>query len=662
MTDAEKKDLIKRLGAKSNRAFDDRYSEDNRKWFVEKIIESLPWKTTAAADIESKTKDIITKAGVLLNGRIKKGFSAGSLAIDWKVYDQLKSRTQIIYGMIAMYPQFLDAANENYFDFILERRFRSIQRMNFYVNPNKVRGVFEYHDPPEKMQVNKDPTPSKSSQTFWKGEQDGSMPFILSDAGKLDPVLAVGNLFNKKPTHSERNLFACDPVATILHMDALLAAKDGDKLLKALVSVGDHYLKIDNPLGHFANHILGQRLVAVNSARVDAQVNAGKHVDIEVGRVGPIVAFVDPNLRTEEALRDDNFLSLPTPNSFMIVQEDVHEVVTIDAVNPVTRMARVASIKNSYKPGAKIYVTRKLLPFYGTLPFHFITDSRPDRALFEQMTIKAVDLQVGDHVYVINHPLYRIFYPNGAWGGEHSFISEIGSRDSTSSVFRDALKLGGHGVENKSLLGMCTEMLDYINIVLATMQALTKIHLNYLKDNGRATTAKVTFIERVEPTTGTSTAKMNVFEYRVPYTYSVVTNGRKKTNTKTKGFVIKEQAATPDSAFEIFNNDGTDSIVDATHPRPDAFLGVVFIGSAPAERFTLSKWATPYFNAATVKQEALPLFAKDNKTPTVLTFEDLVKAKPFMTTDDVGDVYVTRPRVDFSNAAYKKFLQDKGAI
>ncbi len=32
-----------------------------------------------------------------------------------------------------------------------------------------------------------------------------------------------------------------------------------------------------------------------------------------------------------------------------------------------------------------------------------------------------------------------------------------------------------------------------------------------------------------------------------------------------------------------------------------------------------------------------------------------------MATDDVGDVYVTRPRVDFS-ATYQKFLQDNGAI
>ena len=79
-------------------------------------------------------------------------------------------------------------------------------------------------------------------------------------------------------------------------------------------------------------------------------------------------------------------------------------------------------------------MTKTIQPFYATLPQHFLSDTRPNRALFEQLTVKAADLQVGDHVYVLNHPLYRIFYPAGIWGGEHSFISEIGSRDTTGSA------------------------------------------------------------------------------------------------------------------------------------------------------------------------------------------------------------------------------------
>jgi hypothetical protein len=102
---------------------------------------------------------------------------------------------------------------------------------------------------------------------------------------------------------SGRNLFACDPVATILHMDALREAKKPDDLMKALVSVGDHYLKIDNPLGHFANDQDGQRLVVVSSAKADK----GNHVDIAVGKIGPILEFIQQKL-TPEMLGDDTYI------------------------------------------------------------------------------------------------------------------------------------------------------------------------------------------------------------------------------------------------------------------------------------------------------------------------------------------------------------------
>jgi hypothetical protein len=57
--------------------------------------------------------------------------------------------------MIAMHPEFRDPANSDYFDFILERRFRSIQRMTFYVNPffDKPGNVFAYPDREKKEKM-----------------------------------------------------------------------------------------------------------------------------------------------------------------------------------------------------------------------------------------------------------------------------------------------------------------------------------------------------------------------------------------------------------------------------------------------------------------------------------------------------------------------------
>jgi hypothetical protein len=640
VTDAEKETLIKKLGAMSNKAFDPRYDKENRRWFVGKIIDSLLSQKVPDADVEKKTNDVIAASSKALKSRITKGFSEGRLANRWKLYDKLTSRTQIIYGMIALHQEFLDPANADYFDFILERRFRSVQRMAFFVNPNNERNVFAYPTPPEKMKVN------KHAALLWSGVRDGSLPFILTASGKADPMNAVEQLF-KKNRAADRNLFACDPVATILHLDALRGAKNPDSLLKALVPVGDHYLKIDAPTGHFGNFPEGQRLVAVTSA----PATAGTDVEIALGRVGPILALIQNKLSNTQ-LSTDAFIPFPG-NLFMIVLGDLSESFLISGVNPVTKKIKLSSLKKNFAAGAKIYAIRTALPLYGTLPFHFITDSRADRALFEQISVKSADLQVGDHVYVLNHPLYLKYYPEGAWGGEHSFISEIGSRDSGASVFQTALKVEGHGL-NKTLLGMGDEMLEWINTVLGILQALTRIHIDNLKTNGRKTTAKVKFITRTE-----NNVSMNVFEYNMPYMHKLFREGRKE-ETITAGFVIKERASDP-NVFQVFNANGKDSTRAPVVPSPDVFLAVVFTGAGASQQFEVSKWAAPYFNVHTAKFEAQPLFENNNKTPKLLTFEDLAKSKPFIVTDDIGDAFVTRPRVDFS-APYQKFLKTIGAI
>jgi hypothetical protein len=658
MTDAEKKALIKKLGAESNKAFNSRYSGgDNRKWFVGKIIDALLARGILdKKNIERLTNEIITKSSAELKARIKKGFSAASLEDKWAKLDQVTSRTQIIYGMIAMHPEFLLPANADYFDFILERRFRSIQRMAFYVNPNDVRNVFAYPDlnldTPEKMKVNKNSM--VPPEPLWTGVANGSLPFILTSRGKLDPDKTVEELF-KQNKGSDRNLFGCDPVITILLMDALRRAKDPGKLLRALIAEGDHYLKIDSPAGHFANTRnalklpIGQRLVGVTSATA----SAGSHVDIEVGKIGLILSSIQDKL-TPDILRDDNYVSFQGGPFFMIVQGAAQERFMIDAVNPVTRMIRVANLTKTYNAGAKIYETRNNFPFYSTLPFHFLTDSRPDKALFEQQSVKSTDLQVGDHLFVINHPLYRMYYPAGAWGGEHSLISEIGSRDSAASIFQTTLKVGGHGLPFTTLLDMGNDMLAWINTVLGILQPLTRIHLDNLKTNGRTTTAEVKFLRRVE-----KTVSLNVFEYDMPYTHKLFREGGKK-QTITAGFVIKEPASDP-SVFKIFNANGKDSTLVPTTPAPDVILAVAFVGTSSDDPFAISKWAALYFNAQTSRFESQPLFEKDNKTPKLLTFDDLAKSKPFFVTDDIGDAYITRPRVNFS-PTYQTFLKNLGAI
>jgi hypothetical protein len=641
----DEKALIKKLGAKGGKAFDANYSPENRRWFVSKIIDFLESQAFPDSDIERLAKVFIAAATKAVNTRIKAGFSSGSLPNLWKDYDQLISRTQIIYGIAAMNPELLDAANSDYFDFILERRFRSIQRMAFFVNKNKERKIFGY--PSAKCgnikQVNKD-----AAASFWTPVGADKLPFILTASGKADPKTAAETLFNKKDDECERNLLPCDPVATILHMDALRAAKNEDKLLQALAAVGDHYLKIDNPLGHFANLFTGQRLVGITSAPMTA---TGTNVEIALSKVGHIIPFAQKQV-TAADLKKDAYI--PVDDTwFMIVLGADHHGFQINGVNPVSKKITARSLSKSYDAGAKVYATRAVLPMYQNLPHHFITDSRPTNALFEQLSVKSTELQVGDHVYVINHPLYLMFHPTGAWGGEHSFISEIGSRDTTGSIFRTDLKVEGHGL-SKNLLGMVNDMLEWINTILSRFHVMTRIHLKNLKANGRKTTSEVTFIP---PASG---GAFDFFEYDVPYDF--FDHRTKKSQHVSGGFVIRESANDPRNAFEIFNAESSDSTAVPSTPRPNVLYRIAFTGpSFPTGQFKVSNWGVEFYNEQSAKFGSQPLFEKDDKTPKLLTFDDLAKSKPFLVMDDAADAYVTRPRVSL-DPTYQTFLKNNGAI
>lgn len=663
MTGAEKKALIKKLGAKAKKnGFDDNYSQPNRAWFVGKIIDFLP-ATISAIDGEKKVRDAISGTAVLLKTHLKTGF-VPSLKLKYESYKQLISRTQIVYGLVAMHPQLLEPANAKYFKFLLERRFRALQRMCADVNPNGL--IFDYpndekHEP---MQVN------ASADTFWLETTPLGPPFLLTADGKAAPVDAIQNLFVPQGEHVLLNLFACDPALMSVLLDSLLASKNPQQLLTALIARGDHYIKIDNPGGHFAQEKTGQRLVGISSAIS----SSGQNVEIEVGRIGPFVS--GPSV-TQAQLLTDAFIPLPTPtadqpNRFLIVENGKAETFTISAFNPVQRRIRAVNLARSYQPGAKIYHTPRGNPLYQSLPVHVLTDDTPNKALFEQKSIPASDFQVGDHVYFVNHPLYREYYPTGAWTGEHSLLTEIGTRDSASSAFRSDLKLVGHGLEPMTLVAMSTDMLFWINRVIAMVQAVTRIHLRYLKAvknpaaNAefdlpaghalvRQTTSKVKFIQRMDNINNVPTA-VNLLEYKIPYPFKHLRKGKTVTIKNSKGFAIREKVASQDVAFQVFNNEAPDSST-----QPNTTVVAAYIGPPGGDTTKPSNWAIPFFSAATVEFARQPLFKPDDKTPIILTFDDLIKAKPLMVTDDKNDALVIRPRVDFSST-YQAFLTGNGAI
>jgi hypothetical protein len=58
----------------------------------------------------------------------------------------------------------------------------------------------------------------------------------------------------------------------------------------------------------------------------------------------------------------------------------------------------------------------------GVPPFHFLSDPRPQHGLFEQSLVRVEDLQPGDVVHVLGHPLTREKIPTSPFGGERCVI------------------------------------------------------------------------------------------------------------------------------------------------------------------------------------------------------------------------------------------------
>jgi hypothetical protein len=637
MDEKTKKALIKKISTKA--AFNSRYSEENRQWFAGKIIDSLLASGTPDAQAETKATDAIKKATTAVAAREKKGFGSGTLKAQWADYNELTSRVQIIYGTLAMNPLFLDGAHDAFLDFIIERRYRTVKRMVYFVNPNKKRQIFSYpFDGCVDFKVNKD------SQLFWESLHPAGgnrMPFGLNSGGQGSPMVAVDSIF-KKNKDCDKNIFPCDPVTTILHMDALQAAKDKDKFLKKLIAEGKHYLKIDHPFGHFGNFEGGAHLLGL----IMANVSAGNSVEIPVSRV---TAFMTDLLQKSFTfLTQDMFHNV----SFFcrINHANLTEVIEIQGVNPVQKKIKVKKLTNSYPAGAKIYSNNP--QFAGIPPFHFLTDSRPDKANFEQVAVNMDELQVGDHLFVSNHPLYQRYYPDGLWGGEQSFVIEIGGRRTAETAFDTGLKVAGHGLSN-TIIKMGEDLLSWINTVLGVIQEMTRIHLKHIKDHGTSSAAGVSVSTKL-----VNGVNHHVFEYDKPYTYKDWQF--QIDTTAVNGFVILQEGVV-ESEF-IIHNFFDKSFAD---PRKARQL-VSFLPSSltAATRFKVENWGLRFLNKNKSQTEDLPLFklASNNKqVPNFLTFADLKKTSPFLRLDENKDAFVTRPRVDF-DATYQKFLKDNGAI
>ncbi|MCP4720540.1 MAG: hypothetical protein GY860_13880 [Desulfobacteraceae bacterium] len=650
MTPAEKK-IIDKLSAKKKSAFSLRYSENNRRWFVWKIIQYYNSQGTPTAQIEAKTLQMIEKATAYLKTNYKGGFKTGSLKDEWPSFSDGRSRIQIIYGVIASHPKLMEQQHADYLKFIIERRFRMIKRMVYYVNPNEVRNIFAY---PSDSCQERVPNSSedeyynvfkvnKSAKNYWKYKIDNHKipPFFLSATGMTNPVEAIEKLFIKD-SGCDKNLMPCDPVMSSLHLDSLLEAKDKDKLLKQLVTEGDHYVTIDHPNMIYGNRENGARIYT----ELDASVNDGTPVDVRVRNIW--VFLEDEILKNSANKTRDEFLTLAKSVECHIVQGDTYERMEITAANPVQKKIRIKNLVNSYSTGAKIYKYYNCSP---APPYHILNDTRGDKALFEQKSLKANDLQVGDNLFVNNHPLYSTFFPQGAWSGEQSVITKISTRKITSTLLGNQMKVAGHGLEN-SLKAMINTMVVWMNLVGVITQEIVLKHLANIKANQFSTTSNV-FIKPVE----FDSVTYNILEYDEVYGYNDPRDGAPIFKS---GFVILQEKI-DSNFFAIYNWESKDSNIYNPIDQKIFFNGTVNNNNT---RYKPENYCFKFYDPQTGDVKEWNLFkASSSGTPINVTlgFDDIKAISAFMRLDADSHAYVVRPRVDFSTI-YQTYLKAVGVV
>jgi hypothetical protein len=418
-------------------------SKIGRRWFTEQILAFVtpghPTDAKAAATL------ILNKAKAMADSRAKA--PRASLIDDLKAPETKVIRTRIVYGVLGSNPAiFFDATpHEDVFNFLVERRFRIIQRMLSYINPNHIRNYVTYPAAgPPTAQV------SKETRTFWVGTSPDPAdatapkryPFVLTAAGKAAPKDAIEKLFTKHKDDADRTRIDCPAAAMLTHLDSLLVANDPEKLAKALAAVSPDYVAVDHAYGPLRQ--IGDRVPGGFTGWVPKLAGPGQNVDLSTF----MLPFGNPFDIVDQSGRLTVESTKVTRNSPLKPGQ-----VLIEASSLVESVMTIKNLPRAVSVGG--FLSEAGLP-----DFHAVSDPRPDKSLFERQFIKDTDLQTGDHIYVANHAFHRARLGNTIWNGEHSFVLD---------PWAGGLKkmtVTGHGVLTKTVEDVASTMLEEINVFL----------------------------------------------------------------------------------------------------------------------------------------------------------------------------------------------------
>lgn len=320
------------------------------------------------------------------------------------------------------------------------------------------------------------------------------------------------------------------------------------------------------------------------------------------------------------------------------------------------------------------------------LPIHFITSSWPcpsgphanppltflnDRtatALFVEDHVDPADLQVGDHVYVWNHPLYEYLHPLGDWRGEHAVVVACGNRK-----FNDGkgFLVSGHGTRPDvlTLAELRDQLWKIMNSLLNLVYAKAKIFLDYKA--GKLTGLNVTSQDHDFTDNQGNTVHTTIYLFQVHFEFSNYTAAPMGSNqpevNSGESFLVAYVANENSCAFPAYGQ----TIAGAISNERDRRGPVLVLTGTPTPNqssfdpilWTLKYDVGTYYCDPNPQSGKYPLFKKAKNRVVFRNLETMEMPNPPFgrLIPDANRVLVTRPMVNF-DAAYQSFLAANGGI
>ncbi|MFG3019431.1 hypothetical protein ACGFZQ_12940 [Streptomyces sp. NPDC048254] len=661
-----------------------------RKWFVKRIVAHAQ----AAADPAAKSRQYLQQAKGIVDAPSDRAYSF--VVPDTRVGARALM-VQIVYGALGVHPAvFLDQDNADLLRFVSERRLRTVLQMRDYVNvwdPDRLGNApnerFDFPDDIEHSQL-------RSTATHWEGVSqvgpDKRWPFVLTPGADADRKAAVEELFRPGPRADadDVNVVECQTAASMVLLDSLLQADDPKQLFDALDQTGPAYLTIDNPDGVFRI----DNGVPVGGLRIlQAPVAAGADVALHV--IPPAVlqprfdvVLLDATGATETVsithVKNPKAAQLLPPGA-PATEEDVEKALVRTAAVPVMASELTAEqVTQAFDRGTRVI-------FGGVPAYHFLSDPRLQQGLFEQGPVPVDDLQPGDVVHVLGHPLTRGKIPTSGFGGERCVIID------PHALTGYLMRVSGHDVQAATLNGLALSALSEPNQLLTVARQILDNCLDptidgVLAAQGTSADANDGLREVIGRAVGAAPAVWGNPGFYTNGTWQAhdfpaITGSDldwwadlddpldgfggypKHWALAVQGNLLIGDKVVPLGAgglfvFGYWPSDPVDD--DLSWPTEQSRNFVGLFRSAVHNVASLDpklKYVIPYFDDQSALLLQMPLYGKVDDSapvPTVLTYDDLTPQLFNLATDD-GEAWVLRPRVS-ADPAYLAHLRAIGAL